>query len=471
MILDEEFSDKFTKLLHDSGYRNNLESFVNLLRWTRMPFLKRNGLFMAVMQTNMLRYLVAFQKELRRLEKESKATTDVKEKSEVERKILIEKQWIRTLYTIADGIAWRAYGFNRPLLRVMSENSSPGDISQIDYDYVALLRRVLANAPRSTFRIANDLTRFLRIADFTVFYPDGRVILYEIKEKGKKIFDVGSILNEMKLHRVKPNPQKFRHLVAQMAVINNKIDVPIIQGNKITSRLEVEILDLDFPIHTHLKKLKGLIKKADKNVIATELVEDGYYIQVLALDRIKKGHDSESTKRQMDAAPEWIKERGGSTVKVGSWDAFLEAGTEFPRNILPYSVLPFSAKDCARIILGYVRISVFIKVESLKEKLIEEGWDVVVKDPTDGFAHNLKRSGEPMFSKNHEDVLFQLKRSDETGTYNTSVLLTQLLIMGSSFYSFRFITDGAMEMFKRAKLDRATRSISINYLGERKVLR
>src|SRR3989344_1882842 len=227
---------------------------------------------------------------------------DDKEKKAAQKRILMQKQWIRVLQTIADGIAWRSYLFNRPLLRIMSENSSPGDITQVGYDYPAVLRRLLMSAPRFSFRIANDLTRVLRIADFTVFNGPNEVTLYEVKERGGNVFNVGQILIEMRKHRVWPNPQKLRQLVAQMAIINEKIDVPVVEKGKVIKRVEVDVVNLDFKIAHHFRALRRLIRKASRNIFAAETVEEGYYIEVTDGERLQKS-ELDRLKKEKSSIP------------------------------------------------------------------------------------------------------------------------------------------------------------------------
>lgn len=468
MILDkDEFLEKAT-LVHHSGYTRNFDAFVNMLRWSRVPLLKRNGFFMAIWQAHMLRSLVAFQKELRKVEGQRVKCSDPEEKKRLERHILIEKQWIRVLQTIADGIAWRAYSFNRPLLRVMSENSNPGDLTQTGYDYIAVLRGMLMNAPH--FRVLNDLTRVLRIGDITVFYPGGKAIIYEAKQKGKKIFDSGAILKEMKKHRVWPNPQKHRHLVAQMAIINKKIDVPVVENGKIVKRLEVDVVDLDFPIANHFSALKRLIRRVDKDIVASELVEEGYYIEVASYEKLTETNLKELKKRT-DMTPEWAKRTDGSTIKISNYDSFMDLGMDFPRNIIPYSILPLPAKDCVRLMMGQLHVSIFVDTGVFRRKLVERGWRVVDDDPYKNLSETTAPAKTHMFEMDSDDTMYHVSRDDGDAVYNCNILLTDLLMMASSMYAFDFVLDAAYAMFERGKVKRDTRLVTRNFLGEQRILR
>src|SRR3989344_5375698 len=469
MMLDKkEFIEKATLIYH-SGYNANFNAFTSMVRLSRLPILRRNGFFMAALQSNMLKTLAGFQDELRNAQKEVREAKDDESKKKAERSVLVQRQWIRVLQTIADGIAWRSYRFNRPLLRVMSENSAPGDLKQDGYDYVGLLRKLLIAAPRFSLRIANDLTRVLRIADITLFYSTGEIMLYEVKEKGGKIIDTGSILAEMRKHRVWPNPQKLRQLVAQMAIINEKIDVPVVEKGKVIKRVEVDVVNLDFKIAHHFRALRRLIRKASRNIFAAETVEEGYYIEVTDGERLQKS-ELDRLKKEKSSIPTWTKKSVESILKVSNFDSFIDAGTEFPRNILPYSVLPLSAQNCTKMMMGHLQVFISVDTSVLRKKLINRGWRVTDRKPWEEMAKETTTRVH-MFDQKADSTFFDIEKDDDGATYRGAVLLDDILMMATSFYGFDFVLDSADAMFESSKADKKRqRFVTRNYLGERRVL-
>ncbi len=480
MLLNkEEFINKAT-LIYDKGYNKNFQYFVGLLRLTRLPLLKRNGVFMGAMQSNMLKDLAGMQQELREYQKKVSEAADEIEKKKREKSVLGIKQWIRTLQTIADGIAWRSFKFNRPLLRVMSENKDSGGLVKEGYDYVALLRRFLMMKP---FIIANDLTRFLRIGDITLFFPDGRIVIQEIKGKGSKLVDAGIILEEMKKHRIVPSSQKMRQkmrqLVAQMAIINNKIEVPIMEDGKMKGKLEVDILNLQFKISNHFAKIRRLIKLANRQHAAAQLVEKGYYIEVVAGEKMT-ANVAEVVKKLREKDPGWINERDGSVIKLSNFDSMVDAGKDFPRNMPPYSVFPFSAHDCIRLTMGHLHIFVFVDLKVLKKRLEDQGWQVednavywsmvAEKEDTNEAEERLESSvatSRYMFDGQRDDEIFSISRTEGSLTYTSQILLTDVLVMASSFYAFDFILDAADLVYQNSQSKKEPRrTIARNYLGE-----
>ena len=272
------------QLVGSPSYNQNYKPFIKTLFFSRLPILKKSELLMRGIQIGMLHRLADMQNGLRDFNQQlSKATTD-SEKAGIEKSILAQRQWIRVLQTIADGIAWRNFEFDRPILRHLSDGPGPGHITQQDYDYRAALEKYLRSL--SGFPIVNDLTRTLRVGDFTVLNRDGKKIIFEIKERGKVIYDVGQIFYEINRSKAIPKPQKWRHLNAQMSMVERKVRLTKKEGNSVKNFFEVKIVDLDFPIKHHFRALRRLIRKANRDGIAHEIVEEGYFIRVVAVDKI-----------------------------------------------------------------------------------------------------------------------------------------------------------------------------------------
>jgi len=472
MILDDSEFLEISKLVHSKGYNQNYKGFIKTLRFTRLPVLKRKELFMRGIQAGMLVSLNEFQKAQKEYNDQLLIAKTDKEKDLIKKNILIEKQWIRVLQTIADGIAWRAFNFDRPLLRHMSENKGPGTLEQKDYDYPAVLRKYLKNL--AGFPIANDLTRILRIADFTVIYPNGKKMLYEIKDKGKKIFDVGQIFYEINKSKKIPNPQKWRHLNTQMSIIERKIRLTSKKEASIRNDFEAEIYDLDFPIKHYLKKLEKLIAIADRQGIASEMVEDGYLISVISVDKMLDKKVSEFVISSFkESYPDWVK-GNPDVVSLSNYDSFWQAEGEFTRNIIPYSVLPLSSKNCVRMMMGHLWVTVIVDTSRIKEKLISLGWKVSNGEVFSDKIFEKMQSGEynkqSISEKIQDEKFFSLERNDENGTFESSVSFNEIMMAISSFYSIEFIINSVEAQYQISKQTKKSGYVTHNYVGERKVL-
>jgi len=449
------------QLVGSPSYNQNYKPFIKTLFFSRLPILKKSELLMRGIQIGMLHRLADMQNGLRDFNQQlSKATTD-SEKAGIEKSILAQRQWIRVLQTIADGIAWRNFEFDRPILRHLSDGPGPGHITQQDYDYRAALEKYLRSL--SGFPIVNDLTRTLRVGDFTVLNRDGKKIIFEIKERGKVIYDVGQIFYEINRSKAIPKPQKWRHLNAQMSMVERKVRLTKKEGNSVKNFFEVKIVDLDFPIKHHFRALRRLIRKANRDGIAHEIVEEGYFIRVVAVDKIV-GQSERIVDAFKASYPQWAKEND-TVIPFDSFNSFYEENGQFTRNVVPYSVMPLSAKNCVRLMMGHLWVTVMVDTAIIEKRLTDMGWRVKKCDIQDRKIMD----GDPKELLESEKF-FEIEKDDERGTFKSSVPITDIMIAISSFYSLDFVVNSVESSYQAAKMTGETGFITKNYLGERKIL-
>jgi len=338
MVLFKEEFIKRASLISNKNYTQQLGYFTKLLRKTRLPYLKYNGFFMGAMQMNMLDHLFAFQETISTSKKQILGNITSKERSFLNEKILITKEWIRVFQTISDGIAWRNLKFNRPILRLFSENMPAGHLKQVDQDYVSRLKSYLGKIPN--FVIVNDLTRCLRVSDLTRIFPSGRILLYEIKKSGKRVKDIDFVLTETIKHKRFFSKQELKQWVVQSAIMDKKINIPALEGGKIKDNLKAEIVDSNFKIKTHFRSIKKLIRKADKHGYSQLEVEKGYFIEIFAHDQILKKEDPpkelklilEETKKNI---PSWVKDKTTKIITLSNYDSFIQENGQYARNFTP----------------------------------------------------------------------------------------------------------------------------------------
>ncbi len=477
MLLPKKEFNRLVVLVGDKNYYQLFSWFVKILRKTRLPYLKYNGFWMSVMQINMIKALFKFQSELKKLKIE--AVNTEAEKKIKENKLLIYREWIRILQTIADGIAWRNLKFNRPVIRLCSENKSPGYLSE--EDLVGFLKYL---SMMTGFVIANDLTRCLRISDLTQILPNGKTFLYEIKKSGDKLYDVNYILGHMRKQKKLDDPQKIRQLVVQLAIADNNITVPVYKNGVIREELKAEILDLDFPIQTHLSTIKKIIRKADKKGYAQTELEPGYFVEMSAYDKIAKREiDSDKYIQYKEIqfekyAPEWLKNKKSKTVSISNYESFFQEGGHYPRNFLPYSVFPFSAKNCVRLMMGCLHLRIYLNLDIFEKKIKKAGWIVKKEERNLRFFKEQEKLHKKeyqekggMYKYKVDETFYRVSRSDKNGTYETSILTTQILIMLTSFYKTDFLIEEINHLYLEAKRTKSKkRIITINCLGEKRVL-
>ena len=90
--------DYISKRASLAAYRNYTQLFfyfVKALKRTRIPFLKRNGFWIGVLQFGMLRNLPKFQGEARSIRNKLKNNSaGEKEKEDLEHRLMIYQEWI-----------------------------------------------------------------------------------------------------------------------------------------------------------------------------------------------------------------------------------------------------------------------------------------------------------------------------------------------------------------------------------------
>lgn len=477
MIYDvEQFVSGFA-YVKTGIYKKNYRAFTKYLRYSRIPFLKKNGFYLAVLQNGFINSMVFIQKEISRFSKEK--TSLLKEganTTKVDKKLDINKNTLRILYTIMDGVVVRNLKFNRPFLRVMSENRASGPLEKDSYDNVALLRNLLFRF--KGVRIINDITRFLRIGDVTQI-KDGKIVIYETKTNittgVTKIRDINNIFQEMRSGNV-PNRQNRRQLVAQMTFVNGRISIPedvSSVDSKYKERVGVEIIDVDFPIKNHLTKIERMLNRSEEEILVSDLVEDGYLINVFNCGKVSSEEIEKYFEKTKQILPEWTKLRNGETFRTSNYDTFIYTDGEFPRIALPYSVYPFSIKNCVKLMTGEIFVSIYFNISTLKQKLEQAGWGVKEGDYFDlvknieAYKKEPQKKGE-MFSKK-DPVLFEIGRQVPSGIfYVTSIPVTYILNMMLSFYSTDFIVDTVNKQFENSE-EGNRRHLANNFIDEENI--
>jgi|GEM_PF-2535096 len=463
-------------LLPFDYYQRHLKAMVRTLKLSRFYFLRFNASYLLFIQKSMSLTLEKYQKAIQEGKKLLESETDEQNKQTIKRRINTHYQLVRILQTIADGIAWRNLKYNRPIMRLLSENSGPGFIDkQIKLIMGIKSKQVL---------IINDLTRFCRVGDFTMVLPDGRVILYEAK-KGKEFLlkDIGDILATAKKHSSpKFSVQQRRHLIVQSAFINNKIEIPVVSNGRIIKDLSVDIVDVNIKIPAYFKTLKLAIKKAKKVGYSYFQPEEGCFVGVkdyrtilnnvdkseFIINKMKEGFNKNS--------PAWVKTNIPSRIIFDSYFSFYNEEQQFSRNILPYSLLPLSAHDCIDIMAGYLRIIIYYDLNYFKKLLARNGWLVTETDFNKKFQQKQpdlfdERPGRDMFKKEYKDFIFFIRRKNHDGIFSTKLSFTELLQMISSFYKTDFMLNSLEYRFNKAKGRKGRALLAFNYVGEKNILK
>ncbi|TRZ52449.1 hypothetical protein D4R99_02740 [bacterium] len=318
----------------------------------------------------------------------------------------------------------------------------------------------------------------MRIADITRITKDSKILLYELKKDGRTIHDVSDVLKNMKNHGAKGvSSQQHRHWTAQMSIINRKISIPIIEGDRVKDEHRADIIDSNITIFNHLKEVNKLIKLTTKSGYEQMELEEGYYVEIMAFDTIlsdtKNFEKSPLIKRMKDLRtkqPTWLNEQNARNIDIESFDSLPPEGLQFPRNLTPQSVLPFSTRDCVRLMMGILKIRVTLNVDILIKRLKESGWNVTEVEHLAKPKKERTLSGEFLPEHPSEDFLI-LTRLADGGKYNVVLPLTLILIAMSSYYQIKFIIDASEATEKAGSEKTGTNQFAINFTQEQTILK
>jgi hypothetical protein len=112
--------------------------------------------------------------------------SDVTAPATWEFEVLMCERLARQLRCVGDGLAWKAFRYDRRFLMVLSRNDLAGPLVNkegLSYELGAVQELWQTN---KHFGLLNDLTTCIRITDITEFIPDCGALLHEVK-KARKI--------------------------------------------------------------------------------------------------------------------------------------------------------------------------------------------------------------------------------------------------------------------------------------------
>jgi len=127
--------------------------------------------------------------------------------------------------------------------------------------------------------------------------------------------------------------------------------------------------------------------------------------------------------------------------------------------------MPLSAKNCVRLMMGHLWVTVMVDTAIIEKRLTDMGWRVKKCDIQDRKIMD----GDPKELLESEKF-FEIEKDDERGTFKSSVPITDIMIAISSFYSLDFVVNSVESSYQAAKMTGETEFITKNYLGERKIL-
>ncbi len=476
MFIEQKDFNQRMELVTDKQFNSHQPAFLLFLRLTLAPFFRDSGGYSLSTQLGMLKSIAKFEETIAEGKKALKKEKDYTKKPFYRKAIVINKACIQIIKTIADGIAWKSFACHRPQLMIMSDNSSSG-YQDPDYQGLEVLKS------RKGFFIINDVTRCLRIGDVTRVLKDGKLVIEEFKNDGRTLKNMGTILTELRQGESRSTPreqrQEERLLTVQRAIMNDSL---IVQNSNGDYESKADFTTLNFKIPSHAKKLASLIKKANRVGYVHANLEDGYFVEIHAYDKLfSLGDDFEKTFEEMkkdynNTKPSWLEDQKTEVESLTNYDAFADVGDEFPRNITPASILPLPIKDRLRIMSGHLFIRVNINTNVLKDKLRANGWEIENTEMVDGGLKDkegfTKKRNETRgkFSTYGDHVYspFKLSKNKNGRIFHILFPYELIPITMSSFHAFDFIVKAVEGIYEEQGRYQAG-SVMLNFAGEKDV--
>ncbi len=369
-ILEKEHALKLSAALASSYYKERVNYLEKVLRATRSKRHKNNKEMLLAMQFNIAKFETNIWNTLsegRNLAKQlnSKSSLTSEEEKDlkgIEEHILIHEHLIRISRTICDGIAWRNLNYNRTFLNSSARGFGAGriDVNSKEFKSEFMWAHRISKRLNSLV-ILNDLTRFLRIGDLTEI-NDGIAFIHEIKKYGKEVknlFTLKKVTGNAKISK-----QAIRLLELQRIAFANKAKI---------YGIDVETKEVELDLKTNTNKVKKLFRESEKKFVVSDDIDECINVEVTNFHAIQEHKQKVDIEELKKISP---KKRVTDLILVHSnWDTFYsdEKGN-FVRSAPPYSIFPFSAKDCTFLMSGYYLVKCSLNVTKLKEVLLQNNW-------------------------------------------------------------------------------------------------
>lgn len=367
-LLGKENLEPLKPVLNSKYYLNWVNYLKRFLKYSRQKKYYENpynllSLQLAFVKTiSSIEAVISEGKKQLRIAKEKKDKEKIKD---IEIGITSNRQIVRIIKVVADGLAWRVLDFDRPFIRVTAEPSRyPGSVDLDSKEYEKLEESAIAiTATRKSRVLLNDLTYFLRIGDLTEVGE--KTIIWESKKSSKQLKSVYTIFKKGKKQELSNQMKKLVH--AQIA--RDFREIPI--GND-----KVYIMDLPFRFDNYLKEVGEVIKEARKNMFSTKHLSDCLIVSCTDQEQminhaIKTG---ERVWEKFNDKNTWNKKH--RITAYSNLDFFYDKDGDFMRSATPYSVYPFSDDDVMGLISGNLFLKSQLDISRVKKILIKAGWEV-----------------------------------------------------------------------------------------------
>ncbi|MEL7666501.1 MAG: hypothetical protein AAGU06_03710 [Candidatus Shapirobacteria bacterium] len=452
-FLDKEYAGKVARILVSSYYKKWVSYFEGVLKVTRSKDVRNNKdvllaiqLKLAKIETQLWDLLNEGRGKAKILKSKDKLSIKEQKSLEgLEEQIFIHEQLIRISRTICDGIAWRNLNYNRMFLTSSARSFGTGRVDvnskefKSEFNWAYRISKEL-----NSIVLINDLTHFLKVGDLTEI-KDNVTFIHEIKKYGK---DIKNIFTLKKVRgNAKISNQAKRLLELQRIALNGGVKI----GDE-----NVEAKEINLKLKTYNNKVKELIKKSESELIVSEDIDDCINIEVINFKAINQNKVKFEELKKISNKNK-LGDKKDLILIHSNWDTFYsdEQGN-FLRSMPPYSVYPFSSKDCINLMSGFYLVKTTLNVSKLEQILKNKGWDIEDRTESDldkqiadfeenkGIMFTVK---DPLYAHNpQDDGIFTIRK----GPFSLPLSAMIYCRITMEYLSIESLLDIVGEMYKIA---------------------
>ncbi len=381
LILPDEYKKKIPVVLTSSYYQEWVNYYRKILIKSRQEKYNTDPLNLIAIQIGLMRSIRGIEGKIFEAKKglrKARQEGDTKDAEDFERGITLNRAVVRIAKIIADGIAWRTLGYDRPFLRALAEPKKPSGSVQFGTEYQTTEDTAVQMAyERKSKVLLTDITYFLRVGDL-IEVTDPRTLIYEIKTKynpngSVKNVELITIDRIIKTNKKSLNKQEEKLFQANYLRELRKIPLP-------NSQAEIYIFDVPIKYKTNLRSIEELINLAKKDVFATRTFGNYLTVSCTDIQLFHKKHrkDASEAMEQYKENNPW--DKSDIVLPMSNLDIFYEEDGDFVRNSTPYSVFPFSSINCMRIMSGDLWLTSRLNITEIMRLFRAHGWTVTEID-------------------------------------------------------------------------------------------
>ncbi|QIB69295.1 hypothetical protein Ami103574_08145 [Aminipila butyrica] len=438
MVDNKNILEGIIKFAGSSYYNEWKPYLLKLLRLSRSKRINRSPIDSISIQLAIAKTIMEAEQIIQAQQKEYKFQKD-------NPNIIFNMRLRHILKEIADGIAWRQLGFNRPLMRLLSQNKSPGYLKHevSKEDDVAINKVTYGNQV-----IIHDITNIMRVGDLTVIDSKGYPNVLEIKSAGKKVWDADAYRNLLR------KGGDLSNQASKVLEIDNALKTGVIKfGSK-----NAYIHYTDMPLYSNLDTVQNIITMCNEKGICGTFVDRMMYIRAF-----KVTAEIDSLELPFKLSKHWS--------DLSNLDTLYISNGEIYRNRISYVAYPFSEEIVLQLLSGEIILECYIDMIELKKRFEKSGWRIKfesnskLRKKSNKTERSKLYSGKSLYNIDIDTKLFTISKDG----FNMQIGAEHMGYILFDFLKPEIITDTASLIRELTEKTKSNNYITTSYLRERDI--